>query len=242
MTEPDNKPILNGSPTDLHHFYHVYAAGKWHVPLREHIAALRHSGLINSLKTFQIGIVGTPENRKEVIDYLNSEKLSYLICAETIIGWEQETLDKLHEFARFNDGYVLYAHTKGAAHGRYPNAHWRKSMTYHTVILWKDAVKYLDEEYCAVGTHLLKGPISRNTSYRFPFAVYYFFGGNFWWTKLKYIREFPLPARNDRYAAEVWIGWLGSTVLKMGEKYPKIHDYIPSHPNWIREQDWITEW
>ena len=220
--------------TDLHHFYHVYSKGSWQLPLNEHLAALKHSDLINNLKTFQIGIVGPPETRQEVKNYLNSEGINYSVCSEVDDGWEQETQDKLFEFAQDNDGYVLYAHTKNAVTINSLHINWRKSMTYHTVIIWEDVVKHLDEGFCAVGSHYLEGG-NENVK-----TASGFFGGTFWWTKLKYVRNFPeKPSRENRYGAEGWIGWLKPTVEQMGEPF-KIYDYVPYHPS--DESKMVKKW
>lgn len=220
--------------SDLHHFYHVYSKGAWDLPLKEHIAALRQSELIDNLKTFQVGLVGPQNTRDDVKKYLDSESINYIVCAEVDDGWEQETQDKIFEFAQSNDGYVLYGHTKNAVTINPLHIAWRKSMTYHTVIIWRDAVKHLDEGSCAVGSHYLEGG-NENVK-----TVSGFFAGTFWWTHLKYIRNFPEKAnRDNRYGAEGWIGLLKPTVDKMGEPF-KIYDYVPHHPG--DQSRMVTTW
>ena len=196
--------------TDLHHFYHVYSKGSWQLPLNEHLAALKHSDLINNLKTFQIGIVGPPETRQEVKNYLNSEGINYSVCSEVDDGWEQETQDKMWEFAQFNDGFVLYAHTKNAVNINPLHIRWRRSMTYYTVVIWSECVRLLSEGVSAVGSHYL--PSSNNEVQ----SMSGFFGGTFWWTHLKYLRKFPKPWRRGRHDAEGWIGFLKETVESGG--------------------------
>jgi hypothetical protein len=219
--------------SDLHHFYHVYSNGNWQVPIHDHMKALKEHGLINNLKTFQIGLVGAEHTRKEVIDFLDSENINYTICTEVDDGWEQETQDKILEFAQENDGYVLYAHTKNAVNINPLHIAWRLSMTYHTVVIWEDVVKHLDEGYSAVGSHYLDGS-NENVK-----TVSGFFGGTFWWTHLKYIKDFQPPARISRYDAEAWIGWLKEVVERQGDEF-KIYDYVPTHPG--DESKMVTSW
>lgn len=220
--------------SDLHHFYHVYSKGAWDLPLKEHIAALRQSELLDNLKTFQVGLVGPHDTREEVKRYLDSESINYSVCAEVDDGWEQETQDKIFEFAQNNDGYVLYGHTKNAVTINPLHIAWRKSMTYHTVILWKEAVRHLNEGACAVGSHYLEGGNEHVKT------VSGFFAGTFWWTHLKYIRNFPEKAdRATRYGAEGWIGLLKPTVEQMGEPF-KIYDYVPYHPS--EQSKMVTTW
>jgi len=220
--------------SDLHHFYHVYSKGSWQDPLSEHVSALKQSELLNNLKTFQIGLVGPESTRNDVKKYLNSEGIKYTVCAEVEDGWEQETQDKIYDFAQNNEGYVLYAHTKNAVTINPLHIAWRKSMTYHTVIIWKDVIKHLDEGCCAVGSHYLEGG-NENVK-----TVSGFFAGTFWWTHLKYVRNFPeKPDRSNRYGAEGWIGWLKPTVCAMGEQF-QIYDYVPHHPG--DQSKMITKW
>lgn len=209
---------------DLHHFYHVYSKGSWKTPLQEHIDALKQSELIDNLKTFQVGLVGPGHTRDSVKKYLDSQSIEYSVCVEAEDGWEQETQDQLYDFSQNNDGYVLYAHTKTAVNLNPLHTSWRKSMTYHTVIIWKDAVRHLDEGFSAVGSHYL------NTGNENVKTVSGFFGGTFWWTHLNYIRNFPEKAdRTSRWGAEGWIGLLKPTVEQMGDEF-KIYDYVPYHP------------
>lgn len=220
--------------SDLHHFYHVYSKGSWQDPLSQHVSALKQSELLNNLKTFQIGLVGPESTRNDVKKYLNSEGIKYTVCAEVEDGWEQETQDKIYDFAQNNEGYVLYAHTKNAVTINPLHIAWRKSMTYHTVIIWKDVIKHLDEGCCAVGSHYLEGG-NENVK-----TVSGFFAGTFWWTHLKYVRNFPeKPDRSNRYGAEGWIGWLKPTVCAMGEQF-QIYDYVPHHPG--DQSKMITTW
>jgi len=117
----------------LYHFYHIYADGQWQIPVSQHIAALKKWDLINNLAVFKVGIVGTPENRTQVIQYLINERINFDVITQQDNGWEQVTQIPLHTFALENDGYVLYAHSKGAANPEQPNQSWRKSMTYYNV-------------------------------------------------------------------------------------------------------------
>lgn len=228
--------IIENKP-DLHHFYHVYSKGAWQTPVTEHIAALKKSGLINNLKTFQVGLVGPEDTRNAVREYLDSEGIEYIVCAEADDGWEQETQDMIYDFAQKNDGYVLYAHTKNAVNINPLHVSWRLSMTYHTVIIWEDVIKKL-ESYCAAGSHYLESGIQTNrTNISTEIG---FYAGTFWWTHLKYIRNFPdKPERSSRYGAEGWLFMLKPTVESMGEQYI-IYDYVPYHPG--EQTGMITSW
>lgn len=185
----------------LYNFYHIYADGKWLIPLREYLKALSKSGLKNRLEGLYIGIMGTDFNRFQVESFLKVYcyfyNLTYTIVAHSHIGWEQTTLDKLYEFSLNHEGYVLYAHTKGASNNSEPNPSWRKSMTYFNVMKWEETIDKL-KNYQAVGCHwILPEDVPVNG---------YYFAGNFWWAHLSLIRTLDRPLRNVRYEAELWLG------------------------------------
>lgn len=203
----------------LYHFYHIYADGKWLKPLREHLKALYKSKLINHLEAFYIGITGSYINKLQIEMFLKLYSkiypFKYTIAIHSLNGWEQTTLDTLYEFSQNNEGYVLYAHTKGASNKREPNPSWRKSMTYFNVVKWKEAVDKLNDHQ-AVGCHwLLPEDLPING---------YYFAGNFWWANLSLIRTLDRPLRKTRYDAEVWLGNKYKT-----EPFP-VYDFNPGFP------------
>lgn len=189
--------------TDLHHFYHIFADGDWGVPVKEHVQALQR-GLAEKLDSFQIGIVGCPDNRERVKTYLRTMGIPYTICNEADHGWEQVTLDKLWEFAQDHDGYVSYAHTKGAANYADINNSWRRSMEWHNIINWFEAVSLLDGGKTIVGCHWIKGGPAENPA----FGTGGMFGGNYWWTNLSLVRQNVPPNHASRFHAEHWLGQL----------------------------------
>jgi hypothetical protein len=79
----------------LHHFYHLYADGRWRDPVSEHIGALKHHGLFDSLASFSVGIVGERSRRDEAKRFLHGLGVPHVVCTEVDTGWEQETLDQL---------------------------------------------------------------------------------------------------------------------------------------------------
>jgi hypothetical protein len=200
----------------IYNFYHIFADGLWQTPVTEYLEALKTSGLYDNLKSFNIGIVGSPENRQEVIKFLNDNKINYTVVNQADSGWEQVTQDKLYEFATNTDGYVLYSHTKGSSHSSNLNNEWRRNMVYFTVTKWKEAINKL-KTHLAVGSHWL-------SKHKYPKVVgHSFFGGTFWWTTLENLRNLGPPPKDNRYGAEYWIG------LNI-DNDSKIHDMCPGWP------------
>jgi hypothetical protein len=186
----------------LTHFYHVFADGDWEIPATEHFEELALSGLLDNLDNLFLGVVGTSENRAKV-----KRELPGVVTVEADTGWEQVTLNKLHEFSQTDDGVVLYAHTKGAWSRDELARVWRVSMTHDVVTRWRECV-YALEKVQAAGPFWLRSDMPEHSEHR------HFFGGNFWWARSNYVAALDPVGNNDRYQAEGWIG-LGSPVVKV---------------------------
>lgn len=204
----------------LHHFYHIYADGQCETPIREHIKALKDYGLYEALTTFQIGIVGQPYKRQEVINCLNTLEIKYTICAEADTGWEQVTMIPMWEFSKVNEGLILYSHSKGASDQSEVNTRWRRSMIYWNVIQWKYAITHLID-HDAYGCHWIQPMISmpEHTPGNFMFA------GTFFWLRAEVMARFPRPALTHRHEAEGFVGY------GWHEKPYNVYDPTPYFPN-----------
>lgn len=205
----------------LHHFYHIYADGDWEGPVSDHLRALRCDGLMDELTTFGVGLVGTDENRQAVKEYLIEAAPRAFVADEAVQGWEQVTLLKLHEFTKNNDGYISYAHTKGAAHFAEVNVYWRKSMEWYNFCQWREPVRFLDLGVKIVGCHWHAGGEAANPSW----GTGGMFGGNYWWSSCEVLRHAPDVETTSRHAAEHWIGRLSEVMDLSYEVF--IHDLNP---------------
>ena len=96
----------------LYHFYHIYADGQWQIPVSQHIAALKKWDLINNLAAFKVGIVGTPENRTQVIQYLINERYNSESKAEQFINTILEARKRLDEKKLIKEKYNLIKEIK----------------------------------------------------------------------------------------------------------------------------------
>ena len=184
------------APAEIHHFYHIYADGAWHEPVAEHLKALQTSGLLREDGfSLSVGLVGTDEHRVAVREFLHSRSIGWREVAASREGWEQVTLSALAKESHRSEGFVFYAHTKGASAPSRFNTEWRRRMTYYTVTCWREALLSLETHH-AYGCHWMQ---LQNA---------WLFGGNFWWTRMTYVRLLPPPATHSRWAAEGWIGLL----------------------------------
>ena len=203
----------------INHFYHVYTDGDWVEAVDEHCTALKEHGLADELDGFYLGLVGTEENRLTALSRITMHhNMNAEVIAEAPFQWEQVTLEPLRRFSTTNDGYVLYAHTKGAANHTPINIAWRSSMCYYNVVKWRDAVAKLDEGYKAVGCHWVNDAI---------------FGGNYWWAKTSYLKLLPTLRMDHRWRAEEWIG------LAIADSKTEIFDMNFGWPDFVR---FTTSW
>jgi hypothetical protein len=212
----------------LFHFYHIYADGpRSELVLKEHLQNLKKSGLLSALEEINIGVVGNIENRIKIIEniseFLISENCRFSLVAESDFGFEQITQKELYIHAKKNDGYYLYAHTKGSTRDLKLFECWFKSMEFFNVLNWKRAVNFL-AGVDAVGCHFI-------TQEKFPNIGHWrsvfpntnsFFAGTFWWSKSEVIRQLGMPSEKNRFMAEQWIG---------NKQDLKVHDFSPGFPN-----------
>ena len=191
----------------LTHFYHVFADGDWEIPVTEHLHALTVSGLLDTLDDLFVGIVGAPENRARVRDAFPA-----VVVAEADEGWEQVTLQKLHDFSHKHEAKIFYAHTKGAWSRSELARAWRVSMTHDTVTRWGECVHAL-EKVQAAGPFWLKSWEPEHADHES------FFAGNFWWARSDYIRTLEPVGMESRFQAEGWVGLGKPSVKIMREGY-----------------------
>jgi hypothetical protein len=192
---PDRPPVR--------HYFHVYADGdakNLDLILREHFRAVDRSRMVYDSMVF--GIVGTPRNRARVREYLPPGRVH-----EWQRGFEQRTLAVLHDDVQDGlDGYVMYAHSKGAGYPVPWSAAWRRCMTKHVVVRAADCVRHLNAGADVAGPHWLDPRDYPRAGIPWPH-----FAGNFWWATTEHIRKLgPLNGGDleflRRFDAESWLG------------------------------------
>lgn len=179
-------------------FYHAYLVGSWRHIFAEQLSKVQNSGLLESLDSFQCGIIGQPEARTEFASYVKPLPKFHIAHSSHHNQFEYPTLQKLYRYCRDNqDAYVLYFHTKSVTKDlvTHPGSHsWRRYLEWGNIERWRDCVKLLQEGYETVGLkcHADQAP---------------FYAGNFWWATASYVCTLtdPVPVP-DRFLAESWIG------------------------------------
>jgi len=226
----------------LWHFYHAYAPeGKediWLPIVTEHANALCLSGLSLSLSKTYVGVIGSESSAKKISAIFNEYGIKHEICDIQNEGWEQVTLNKLYEFSIGNEGYVFYAHTKGAFYATANRHTWRRIMTKYLIGRWSEHVLAISKGFCASGIFFFPSHPELDNSYihePVPLALTYdihastkyhrgFFAGNFWWCNLGIIKNMGYPSQNSRMDAEAWPNRLKDAVPDGGYM---LYDMIP---------------
>lgn len=193
----------------LHHFYHLFvpagAVCRADAIWREHVHALRSSGLAAALDSMHLSIVG------EAFDAVPPPCRCTVERFET--GHEMVTLRTIQQRAATlaGDALVSYCHSKGVTYPPRTRAalradSWRRAMLAHAVHGWRDTVPPLTTgRYDTSGPFFLEAEAWR---YRVPhFGNRSYFAGNFWWSRVDHLRRLPPVALDvPRHAAEVWVG------------------------------------
>lgn len=209
----------------IYHFYHAYADGKNSTyAITVHLNNLISSNLSRNLEKFCIGIVGSDINRNKIKELLQSrhDEIPIEIVVEAEIGYEQITLNKMHEHSQSHHGYYFYAHSKSAAFALRSNECWMHSMEYYNLINWPEAVNRLnfnDATGCFWLTHKQYPDLIH--WFNVEPSINSFFAGNYWWATSDVIRQLLPPENQNRYAAEQWIG---------SKQNLKVYDLRPGRP------------
>jgi hypothetical protein len=220
---------------NIHIFFHIWADGKWLIPTLKFVNALRESGLDKEAKSINFGVVGSLPNLNKVKEYLYNTSLDYKIVGHSYNGFEQETLDKIIDLKE-DDGYIFYAHTKGASNDTEFEHYWRESMFDDLIHDWKSCVSLL-EDHAAVGCHYavpIDGADQVCYNQHIGTDRGYFYG-NFWWSHLRYLKAIGKPDRSpttfeiySRMDAEYWLLKLSGVVK---DKDFKVYDKNPYFDN-----------
>ena len=181
------------------HFYHIFCFGDyWEKIVISHFNLLRINKLI--FEKVYIGLVGDQRERaKEILTNLNIANL--VIVNEKEFGWEQETLSYLDQNRKiFLNKIIFYAHSKGASKQKLKPwsdvVLWRKSMEFHNIVKWREAVTLL-EFYDSYGCHFLK-------CFRMEYDFHY--AGHYWWITGDALQRLGELRNDTRFDAEDWIG------------------------------------
>lgn len=186
-------------------FYHLAALNHlWKDFVDEQLGLVKQSGLSNVASVY-VCYVSPEEILNEVKDYLKKEySFVTILSARTTEEenlYEGQTLTEIQQYSKFNNGYVLYIHSKGVAHSinshqTIPTRDWRHYLNYWMIERWEDCIKKL-ESVSVVGTNYNQEP-------------YPHFSGNFWWSTTEHIQSLPDVLNRSLYYDESLTEKLGA--------------------------------
>jgi hypothetical protein len=208
---PLQRPLPNSLEYDLHYkwlleykitvagylreqvkvFYHLACMGNWQEVLQEQLLQLKGKGF----QQISMVILGSAENVEHVKNICKELQLDIQIVfqAPALDYFEKPALLAIENYAKENEGYVLYLHSKGVSNpADGTKAKWRKLMMQELVKNWEYCVSQL-QHYDVVGVNWREMPPTSH------------FCGNFWYASTNYLRRlanFEQYYENPRY--QIW--------------------------------------
>jgi hypothetical protein len=166
-------------------FYHVYQASGWEYVYQSQIHRLYSSGLVKNTDYLFIGVSG-----KQALPYI--PKRAH-VKHHVDHSSEAPTLCELHNqtINNYDEGNVMYIHTKGVSNKSLQTDAWRLYMEYFLIDKWEECAELLNCHPC-VGVHMNSDP-------------HLHFSGNMWWARSDYIRSLASPCLESRSGCEFWI-------------------------------------
>ena len=161
-------------------FWHTYLTGDYKLVVQEQMTKLITSGLYNEVDYIFTGISATsPDDVNWFMELLSSYEKFFPILHNDNDG-EKPTMRLLANYAKENECYIMYFHTKAVSNTGYNNTLWRWSMDYNVIYKHKECIELLDKGADAVGPNLRK-----NTHV----GYHPHFSGTYWWSTSKYIQS-----------------------------------------------------
>jgi hypothetical protein len=218
-------------------FYHIYAYENWEGLVIEQLKNIKDSGIYDACLSMFISFVGDESAVIRYYELIKEFRKVHTIKADNINDKEYDAIHAIWYLAqevvpyRENeniDAYVLYFHTKGIHSGRAipfianRMEHWRLLMEHFVIKGWRDCIGYLnDPSIDAVGCNYRV--VDLFGEYRGHFS------GNFWMTKLSYLRKLSEPKRDwDILYNEFWIGFGNPKVVSLHES--NVDHYREDYP------------
>jgi hypothetical protein len=172
-------------------FYHLACMGNWQEVFKEQMLQLKQ----NDFRQIKLIVLGT----KEDIQIVNSTfgelkfEVEVIFQAPELTHFEKPALLAIEDYAKENEGYVLYLHSKGVSNpADGAKVKWRNLMMRELVQNWESCMMQLPH-YDAIGVNWRDMPPTSH------------FCGNFWYASTKYLRKlanFKQYYDNPRY--QIW--------------------------------------
>ena len=160
---------------DVKVFYHLACMGNWQEIFEEQMLKLYQNGF----QGVELTVLGKNEDLKIVNSVCDNFRLETGIAfhAQELTYFETPALLAVEDYARQNEGYVLYLHSKGVSNPGDPSKiKWRRLMMRELVDNWEYCMAQLPK-YDVVGMNWRDMPPTSH------------FCGNFWYSSTRYLRK-----------------------------------------------------
>jgi len=176
-------------------FLHAWLVNNWREILIEQLSEIRNCGLSEEAH-ITAGAIGDPGSLDDVSRVCSAADVNFISFGSDAGQFEFPTLELLQGYAKSNEGFVCYLHTKGVSQPTVPlHDYWRRTMMDFVVVRWRECVTALCDGAAVAGVRW------RSTKREWPHIL----AGNFWWARCDYIRTLPPFDRTTRFGAEDWI-------------------------------------
>lgn len=172
-------------------FYHLACMGNWKEVFAEQLQQLAGSGFYS----LNITALGSEEDIREAKSIAAGchMQLNILFTSRDFACFERPALLALEQYARVNEGYVLYLHSKGVSNpADSSKIKWRRLMMQQLVENWEHCMTQLPR-FDVIGVNWRE---MHPTSH---------FCGNFWYASTRYVRklvDFDYYYEHPRY--QIW--------------------------------------
>lgn len=156
-------------------FYHLACMGNWQDVFTEQMTLLRQNGFTQ----INLTVLGREEDVSwsvHTCDELHMT-VNVLFRDPDLTFFERPAMYAIEEYARKNEGYILYLHSKGVSNpGDSTKAKWRRLMMRELVQNWEGCMLQL-QWYDAIGVNWRDQPPTSH------------FCGNFWYASTRHLRK-----------------------------------------------------
>lgn len=184
-------------------FWHIAVIGNGEKIASEQLERIKKSGVYDASDEIFVVVLG-----EKIPDFISKDKKLNVFYHKNVRLFEYPSLCFMKHLSKEIDFDCWYIHTKGATSEIKDGpgaANWRKYMEHFIIDKWEICLDFLNN-YGAVGVEFNR------------YNYHDYFAGNFWWAKSEYIRTLPEIKNfdlSDRFGAEMWIGWVEWSSLKM---------------------------
>jgi hypothetical protein len=173
-------------------FYHMFCVNNAIELFNSTLNKIKNSGLYDELDQIYLSLNGSNTEPYRNALNIQDSKINVIEFNYNYHG-EFNTLNFISDFCKFNEGKILYLHSKGVTQPQHiPVNHWREYMEYFLIENFKTCVDGLQKND-TIGVNLQEEPKKH-------------YSGNIWWANADYISKLPkIENYQDRLYCEFWL-------------------------------------